>query len=168
MTDVFRFLDRWLNRLMIVVILVTTAMIVGLITFLILSRFVFGWSVVGLLELSTLSAIWLYMVGAVIATRSREHIVVDFLAQSLRTARMQAAHRFLVSLIVLVLGVFFLSLSKDMIDWAIRRPQLTPGLGIPLFVGQAAIVVAAVLGFIYTLRDVIQAAVELMHSKAEG
>lgn len=167
MRNFFEFLDRWLMRLMSVVIFASTAVIVCLISFLILLRFVFGWSVVGLLELSTLSALWLYMIGAVVASRNREHITVDFITQSLSSPRLRAAHDLAVAVIIFVLGLFFLSLAKDMIDWSLRRPQVTPGLGISLFAGQAALVAAAVLGIAYTLRDIIKSADALIYSKSE-
>ncbi len=167
MRNLFEFLDRWLMRLMSVVIFVSTAVIVCLITFLILSRYVFGWSVVGMLELSTLCALWLYMIGAVVASRNREHITVDFTAQSLSNPRLSAAHDLAISVILFVLGLFFLSLSWDMIEWAMRRPQVTPGLGIPLFAGQAALVTAAVLGMAYTVRDIIKATSALINAKSE-
>jgi TRAP-type C4-dicarboxylate transport system permease small subunit len=165
MRNYFEFLDRWLMRLMSVVIFISTAVIICLISFLILSRFVFGLSVVGLLELSTLSALWLYMIGAVVASRNREHITVDFITQSLSSPRLRAAHDLAIAAIILVLGLFFLSLARDMIDWSLRRPQVTPGLGISLFAGQAALVAAAVLGIAYTLRDVIKSAGALIDSK---
>lgn len=168
MVDLFCFLDRWLVRLMSVVIFVSTAIIVCLITFLILSRYVFGWSVVGLLELSTLSALWLYMVGAVVASRNREQITVDFMAQAMKSPRLAALHDLAISVILFLLGLFFLSLCWDMVEWAMRRPQVTPGLGIPLFAGQAALVTAAVLGMAYTLRDIIKAAIAVKYAKSEG
>ena len=167
MRNLFEFLDRWLMRLMSVVIFVSTAIIVCLISFLILSRYVFGWSVVGMLELSTLSALWLYMVGAVVASRNREHITVDFTAQSLQNPRLSAAHDLAVSVIIFVFGMFFVSLAWDMVEWASRRPQVTPGLGIPLFAGQAALVTAAVLGLAYTLRDIVKAARALKNPNGE-
>jgi|AntDeeMinimDraft_4_1070355.scaffolds.fasta_scaffold06041_2 TRAP-type C4-dicarboxylate transport system permease small subunit len=167
MRNLLEFLDRWLMRLMSVFLFVSTLAMVCVITFLILSRYVFGWSVVGLLELSTLCALWLYMIGAVVASRNREHITVDFMAQSMGSPRLSAAHDLAVSVIIFMFGLFFLSLSWDMIEWAMRRPQVTPGLGIPLFAGEAAIVTAAVLGMAYTLRDIFKAAIDLKNSKKE-
>ncbi len=49
-----------------------------------------------------------------------------------------------------------------------RRPQVTPGLGIQLFAGQAALVTAAVLGIAYTVRDIIKATSALMNPKNEA
>ena len=161
-------MDRCLTGLMAAGIIVSTIAIIGLISFLILSRFVFGWSVVGLLELSTLCAIWLYMIGAVLAARNKEHIVVDFTAQSITSPRLQALHELAVAVIVLVLGLFFIGLARDMLTWSFRRPQTTPGLGLPLVAGQGAIVFAAVAVTLYSLRDVVAAAVKLKNPNGEA
>lgn len=161
-------LDRGLTGLMYAAIIISTAAIIGLITFLILSRFVFGWSVVGLLELSTLCAIWLYMTGAVLASRNKEHIVVDFTAQAISAPRLRALHELAVAVIVLLLGIFVLSLARDMLGWSFRRPQTTPGLGIPLLAGQSAIVFAAAATTLYALRDVVAAILKLSHPNREA
>ncbi len=55
------------------------------------------------------------MTGAVLASRNREHIVVDFTAQAISSPRLQALRELLLAVIVLVLDVFFLSLARDML-----------------------------------------------------
>ena len=90
MAVLFRQIDALIMRAMGFVVIVTNLAVTALILFLVLARFVLGWSVVGVLELATLSAMWLYMCGAVIAARNREHLVVDFLSQSLVTPRAKA------------------------------------------------------------------------------
>ena len=156
-----RRLDAGLIGLLNTVVIVTSLAITGLILFLVLARFVLGWSVVGVLELATLSAMWLYMCGAVVAARNQEHLVVDFLALSLKNPRHKALHTFAVSVIMVVLSLFFLSLAKDMVAWSIKRPQTTAALSIPLIVPQSAVVVAAILCAVYAARDAIVAAVVL-------
>ena len=71
MYTLFRRLDAGIMWLMGLVVIVTNLAVTGLILFLVLARFVLGWSVVGVLELATLSAMWLYMCGAVVAARNR-------------------------------------------------------------------------------------------------
>ena len=77
MGQLFQTFDRGLMRLLSAIIIFTNLAVTGLVLFLVLARFVLGWSVVGVLELATLSAMWLYMCGAVVAARNREHLVVD-------------------------------------------------------------------------------------------
>jgi TRAP-type C4-dicarboxylate transport system permease small subunit len=158
MVDLLRKLDAGLIGFLNFIIIVTSLAITGLILFLVLARFVLGWSVVGVLELATLSAMWLYMCGAVVAARNHEHLVVDFLALSLKNPKHKALHSFAVSVIMVVLSLFFLSLANDMVAWSIKRPQTTAALSIPLIVPQSAIVLAAILCAVYAVRDAIVAA----------
>ena len=164
MADFLRKLDAGLIGILNIILIVTSLAITGLILFLVLARFVLGWSVVGVLELATLSAMWLYMCGAVVAARNHEHLVVDFLAQSLKDQRTKALHTFAVSMIMVLLSLFFLSLAKDMVAWSIKRPQTTTALSIPLIVPQSAVVLAAVLSVVYALRDAIVAAAAVFGS----
>lgn len=161
MIGILRKLDSGLIGLLNLVVMVTSLAITGLILFLVLARYVLGWSVVGVLELATLSAIWLYMCGAVVAARNHEHLVVDFLALSLKNPTHKALHTFAVSLIMVVLSLFFLSLANDMVAWSIKRPQTTAALSIPLIIPQSAVILAAVFCTVYAIRDAITAATVL-------
>ncbi len=158
MAALFRRLDGAIMWVMGLVVIATNLAVTVLILFLVLARFVLGWSVVGVLELATLSAMWLYMCGAVIAARNRQHLVVDFLSQSLPSPRAKALHDLAVSVIMVVLSLFFISLARDMVDWSIARPQTTAALSLPLMIPQSAIVLASGLFVIYALRDLVIAA----------
>ncbi len=158
MVEFLRRLDAGLIGLLNIVVMITSLAITGLILFLVLARYVLGWSVVGVLELATLSAIWLYMCGAVVAARNHEHLVVDFLSLSLRNPKHKAWHSFAVSLVMVVLSLFFLSLANDMALWSAKRPQTTAALSIPLIIPQSAVILAAILCTVYAARDAIVAA----------
>ena len=75
--------DATVGKVLNAIVLVSSLLIVGLMLFLVLGRYVFGWSVVGTLELVMLFGMWLYMMGALIASRKNEHLVVDFLEREL-------------------------------------------------------------------------------------
>lgn len=137
-----------------------------LILFLVLARFVLGWSAVGVLELATLSAVWLYMCGAVIASRNREHLVVDFLAQSITNPRVRSLHALAVSVVMVLVGLFFLKLAYDMVEWSQRRPQTTAALSLPLIIPQAAVVLASILCMGYMIRDLVLALVQVFRNFA--
>lgn len=158
MAALFHRLDGVIMWAMGLVVIVTNLAVTVLILFLVLARFVLGWSVVGVLELATLSAMWLYMCGAVIAARNRQHLVVDFLSQALPTPRAKALHDLAVSVIMVVLSLFFIDLARDMVNWSIARPQTTAALSLPLMIPQSAIVLASGLFIIYALRDLVIAA----------
>jgi TRAP-type transport system small permease protein len=157
MSNWFDRFDRSLMWVLQAIIIFTNLAVTGLVLFLVLARFVLGWSVVGVLELATLSAMWLYMCGAIVAARNKEHLVVDFLSLSLTTPRARALHDFAVSLIMVVLSIFFMKLASDMVGWSMKRPQTTAALSLPLMIPQSAIVLAAVLCAVYALRDLVLA-----------
>jgi TRAP-type C4-dicarboxylate transport system permease small subunit len=158
MTLWFQRCDKWLMWAMKVLIIVSNLAVTGLVLFLVLARFVLGWSVVGVLELATLSAMWLYMCGAVVAARNKEHLVVDFLSLSLTSPRARALHDLAISLIMVVLSLFFTKLATDMVGWSIKRPQTTAALSLPLMIPQSAIVMASLLCGVYAIRDLVMAA----------
>lgn len=132
------------------------AAVVSLMLFLVVARYVLGLSIIGLHELMLLFAIQLYMAGALIASRRRDHLTVDWLPQRL-TGRARAANRILVAAVTIVVTGFFILWAYRMLAWGIERPQTTPALGLPLWLPQAAIMVAAIGSFGYALRDLIDA-----------
>lgn len=156
MQTFFSRLDLWVGRLLDLVTFVASLLVVVLMLFLILARYVFGWSLVGTLELVMLAGMWLYMSGAVIASRRNEHLVVDFLELQIRDSRTLGLHKVLVSLIVTGISACFVYWAWSMLSWGLVRPQRTPELSLPLWVSQAAIMVASIGCFCYALRDVIQ------------
>jgi TRAP-type C4-dicarboxylate transport system permease small subunit len=157
-------LDLMLMSVLNYIIITTSLVVTGLILFLVLARFVLGWSVVGVLELATLAAMWLYMSGAIVAARNHEHLVVDFLSISLKNEKHKKLHNLAVSWIMFILSIFFLSLANDMVEWSIKRPQTTAALSIPLIIPQAAIVLAAIFCFVYAIRDLAISAASILLS----
>ncbi len=156
MAELLKQIDRGFLKLLNAIIIFSNLAVLVIILFLIISR-VFGWSVIGLLELATMSAMWLYMSGAILATRNREHLVVDFLSMRLTNPKVIAAHNLIVALIMLVLGIFFISLANDMLAFSIKRPQTTPALSLPLLLPQSAIIAGAIFTTAYAVRDLVQA-----------
>ncbi|WP_286237919.1 TRAP transporter small permease [Neptuniibacter halophilus] len=149
-------LDKKFGWLLDATALISSLMLVGLMLFLVVARYVFGWSIIGLLELIMVFGMWLYMVGGLIASRKREHLVVDFVQSNLQDQMIRRIHQSFLSLITLVITLFFVYLSYRMLKWGMRRPQHTPGLSIPLWVPQSAIMFASVGCALYALRDFIQ------------
>lgn len=147
--------DRVIARLCDVVVVVSSAMVVGLVFFLVVVRYILEMSIVGLDELALMSAIWLYMIGAIVASRRAEHLVVDFLPQRLKSPRLRWLHQKAVALLMIGASVFFISLAWDMMAFGIKRPQETPGLGLPELISLSAVALASIACFAYALRDLV-------------
>lgn len=146
------FIDNFLSS----IVIIASLSIVALMVFLILSRYVFGWSVVGVLEVIMIFGIWLYMIGSLIASKQDEHLVVDLAALSIKSARAKAIHQLIVYSITAVICAFFILWSYKMLAWGFKRPQVTPGLSIPLWIPQSAIMVSAIGSFIYAVRNILR------------
>lgn len=161
------FIDRLSGNLVESVVIICSLSILCLMLFLVISRYIFGWSVVGVLELVMIFGIWLYMFGALAASRKNDHLVVDLLPLSLKSETSKAIHGAIVAVITAIICIFFMYWSYKMIMWGMRRPQVTPGLSIPLWVPQSAILVASVGSFIYSARDVVKNIKALANSGAQ-
>ncbi|SBS30461.1 Tripartite ATP-independent periplasmic transporters, DctQ component [Marinomonas aquimarina] len=164
----FSNIDKRVGWLLEAAAFVSSLLVVGLMLFLVLARYVFGWSVVGLLELIMLFGMWLYMLGGLIASRRNEHLVVDFVELKITDERMKLMHKALISLITFAICVFFIVLSYRMLAWGMRRPQSSPGMGIPIWMPQASIMLAAIGCTCYALRDFICSVVNVRRLSKEG
>ena len=148
---------RWVARTLDLVAIAASVAVAGLMLFLVVARYVLGLSIVGLHELILASALLLYMTGALIASRRREHLTVDWLAGRLTAPRARALHGCLVAAVTVVVAGFFVVWSWDMIAWGLERPQATPAYRIPVWTLQLPILVAAVGCLLYALRDLLDA-----------
>ncbi|SCZ65596.1 TRAP transporter small permease [Epibacterium ulvae] len=150
-------IDDFLFVVFNVMIILTSVFMTGLVFFLVLSRYFFGSSMIGTLEMATICALWLYMLGCMVASRNNEHLTVDFLEQSIVRPKLKAYYEISKSIIVFGISLFVLYLASEMLAWALKRPQTTPALGIPLLWQQASMLIATVFFVTYGFRDVIRA-----------
>ncbi|TVS04793.1 MAG: TRAP transporter small permease subunit [Rhodobacteraceae bacterium] len=157
--EFFRKLDRMLMHLAGWVIILASIILIILVAFLVLDRLAIGTSWMGIHELALMAAMWLYMIGAIVALRNREHITVDYLASKIANPRWASVLALVNSLIVLFITIFFARLALDLLNWATTRPQRTPALGLSQLWAQSAIIVAAGFAVIYAVRDLFVAAI---------
>ncbi|MFV0664842.1 TRAP transporter small permease [Denitromonas sp.] len=151
----FSTLDHLVASVFNLIAIVSSALLTGLVFFMVIARYVLEWSIVGLDEVALISAMWLYMTGAMIASRRAEHLVVDFLPQQLTSERLLRLHQRVIALIMLATTIFFMYLAWRMFGFATKRPQSTPGLGLPEIIPLSAVMLASVGCFAYALRDLI-------------
>lgn len=155
--------DAILRMIVVFASAVVTLCLVGLV----ICRYVFGISLMAAHEASLFAAMWLYMCGAVLASRRNEHLVVDILASNL-TGRMKLAHQLVISVLTVVISSFFIFWVWKMLAWGLKRPQVIPGLDLPLWAAQAPIALAAIASLLYGLRDIIRTALALYQTSKES
>jgi len=157
----FRSSEKIIAAVLSAVAIITSAMVVGLMVFLVIARYLLGLSIVGLHELILLFTLQLYMVGALIAAQRRTQVTVDWLTQRFAGGGASEWHNAVVAAITLSATVFFIVWAFWMLSWGIQRPQTTPALGLPLWLSQASILFCALGCAGFALRDLVQSITRL-------
>jgi len=155
MLKFFSSIDRAVASVLNVLVIITSTIVTGVIFFMVIARYILEWSFIGADEVALVSAIWLYMIGAIVASRRAEHLVVDFLPQFITSPMLLRLHQRLIALIMVATTGFFIYLVWNLFGFAIKRPQETAGLGIPEIIPLSAIALASIGGFSYAVRDLI-------------
>ena len=154
-------IEKKIEAVLGAIAIITSVMVVGLMVFLVIARYLLGLSIVGLHELILLFTLQLYMVGALIAAQRRTQVTVDWLTQRFAGGSAGEWHDAFVAAITLSATVFFVVWAYWMLSWGIQRPQTTPTLGLPLWLSQASILFCAVGCAGFALRDLVQAIARL-------
>lgn len=131
-------------------VFVSFAMVIGIASRSLLSTPVFG-----LEELVLMAAMWLYVLGAALASRERSHLSADFIQAFSKNQSLNNITRFIADAISLVIAVLFVTWSYSLFAWGFEKGQVTPVFGIPRYLSQGSLFFASILLMIYTLRDLI-------------
>ena len=138
-------------------------LLTGLIVFValgqfvqVITRYVFQVPVMGLEETMLYPTVWLYILGAVNASRENTHIRANVLEIWLTTPRQ---HRILAIIgegISLIVGLWLLSWAWEFTRYAWRIWKESPTLYIPTFYSDVALVVGLTLMMVYTVWHMIR------------
>lgn len=153
--DLFASIDHMLATCMKVAvavmgIFVSFAMVIGIV-----SRSLLGVQVFGLEELVLTAAMWLYMLGAALASRERSHLSADFIEAFSSNETLHDATRLVATALSVVMAAFFVTWSYSLFAWGVEKGQVTPVFSIPQYISQCSLFVASVLLLLYALRDLI-------------
>lgn len=153
--DLFVFIDNTIAFVMKTVvtlmgIFVSFAIVIGIV-----ARSLLGMPIFGLEELVLMAAMWLYMLGAALASRERSHLSADFIQVFSKNEVFRNAMSCFSSTLSLVLAIFFVVWSYSLFSWGVERGQVTPVFRIPQYVAQGSLFVASILLFVYALRDLV-------------
>ncbi|WP_409524308.1 TRAP transporter small permease [Nitrincola sp. MINF-07-Sa-05] len=129
---------------------ISFALFVGIV-----SRSVLGIQVFGLEELVLMAAMWVYMLGAALASRERSHLSADFFQAFTDNECLHDSMRIVATVVSLVMAAFFVSWSYSLFSWGFEKGQTTPVFSIPQYISQGSLLVASILLLLYTLRDLI-------------
>ena len=119
------------------------------------TRYVMGEPLFGLEEITLICVMWLYMIGAAMACRSRSHLKAELIQLLVRHQGGLRAIQVLTTLISLVMAVFITLWSFDLVVWGLEKQQSTPVFQIPWVVSQSSLFVGGMFFTLYFVRDLI-------------
>lgn len=133
------------------------ALLTGLTLYLVFARDLLQTDAAGAQELGIFCALQVYMFGALVAASRRKQITIDWLEQRLVNPTAIRIHQAIIALVVFTVTVFFAYWAWKMLAWNMKRPQVTPALGLPLWLFQISIQAGAVGCIGYAIRDFYRA-----------
>ena len=116
----------------------------------VITRYVLQVPVMGLEETMLYPTLWLYILGAVNASRENTHIRANVLEIWLTTDRQHTVLAIIGEVISLIIGLWLLSWAWDFTRYAWRVWKESPTLYIPTFYADVALVLGLALMMIYT------------------
>ena len=138
-------------------------LLTGLIVFValgqfvqVITRYVFQVPVMGLEETMLYPTVWLYILGAVNASRENTHIRANVLEIWLTTPRQHRILAIIGEVISLIVGLWLLSWAWEFPRYAWRIWKESPTLYIPTFYSDVALVVGLTLMMVYTVWHMIR------------
>ncbi len=141
---------------------VSFAMVIG-----IASRAIFNAPFFGLEELVLMAAMWLYMIGAALASRERSHLSADFLQAFSKNKTLLNVTSLVATTLSVVMAVFFVAWSYSLFSWGFERGQVTPVFRIPQYMSQASLFLASVFLLLYAIRDFLNDISKLLKKVVE-
>ncbi|NND83246.1 MAG: TRAP transporter small permease subunit [Gammaproteobacteria bacterium] len=147
--------DTVLQKIIVPLVVFLSLLVAGGLVLGIVLRSGFNTPMLGLEEIILFSVMWLYMLGAALASRERSHLSADFAATFIRSARWRHRVHLLAGSISLVMVCAFVVWSYDLLAWGLTHQQSTPVFQIPLYLSQGSMFCASILFLFYVTRDML-------------
>ena len=122
----------------------------------VITRYVLQIPVMGLEETMLYPTLWLYILGAVNASRENSHIRANVLEIFLKTPRQHAVLTVIGEVLSLVVGIWLTTWAWDFTRYSWRVWKESPTLYIPTFWSDVALFIGMVLMMLYTASHLIR------------
>ncbi len=122
----------------------------------VITRYVLQVPVMGLEETMLYPTLWLYILGAVNASREDTHIRANVLEIAIKTERGHTILAIVGEVISLIVGLWLLSWAWDFTQYAWRVWKESPTLYIPTFYSDVALVIGLGLMMLYTATHLVR------------
>ncbi len=122
----------------------------------VITRYVLQVPVMGLEETMLYPTIWLYILGAVNASREDTHIRANVLEIAIKTERGHTILAIVGEVISLIVGLWLLTWAWDFTQYAWRVWKESPTLYIPTFYSDVALMIGLGLMMLYTAGHLLR------------
>lgn len=160
------FIDSIIKKILNVSCFVLSIAVTILMVTEIVARHLFEHAFRGLPEIYLLLVMWLYMLGASLASANRSHLRIGILDQFITSNRSRQIYDLMLAAITFIIMLFFIRWAWGLVAWGIKRPQTTPILYLPWLTSMLSIFVASILITLYGLRDLIMASTVLFKNNS--
>ncbi|MCG8533191.1 MAG: TRAP transporter small permease [Desulfovibrionales bacterium] len=137
----------------------TSILIVGMICYTIIVRYVFGSDFYGSEELISMLAFWLYFMGAAQGSREKSQISADLLSCYIKNARLRGGVLLVKDCITCGICLLFTFWALQFVSWALVMNPKSPVFRLPMLIPQAAVglgfVLMSLYHVVYFIQDVI-------------
>ena len=128
--------------------------VLGLISLLVVLRYVFNAGIVGANEVATVLFVYATALGAAVEVGRREHIAITYFVERFRPSRRRVAVVFSFALI----AALNLTIAWQSVEWiAVTGDYLMPATQMPRRVAQAAVPLGCLLTTVYCLFGALEA-----------
>ena len=162
MNNTFKQIDALVDKILRVGIIIITITVVSAMTLQVLGRYFIPLPFYGLDEFTGHTAVWFYMLGAAYSASRSDHIKADMLEVFKVPVKAQHVIAILASAVSIVISGFMIAWSYKYVLWSLSKNEVTPSLHIPTVYFQVAILVGAVLLFVYFIKELIN---RIMHKQ---
>jgi TRAP-type C4-dicarboxylate transport system permease small subunit len=134
----------------------------------VITRYVLQVPVMGLEETMLYPTLWLYILGAVNASRENTHIRANVLEIFLTTEKAHKILAIIGEILSLIVGLWLITWVWDFTRWSWRVWRESPTLYFPLFWGDVAFITGMVLMMIFTAYHLLRHLRDLFSGAANG
>ena len=148
-------IDNGLSQVIKPIVIILSLFVASALVFGIVSRSALNNPLLGLEELILFAIMWLYMLGASLASREGSHLSADFINNYVKSDKLKQFIRNLAMLISLIAVLAFVVWSYSLLTWGFTMQQSTPVFQLPMFITQSSMFVASILFLFYMIRDIL-------------
>lgn len=119
------------------------------------ARYVIGRGFFAIEDFVGYTAVWLYFVGAAVATHERTQVKAEIVSMFLKNPRTLSIVRAVVAAISVVVAAIMTQWTYDFVVWSVRMNERTPVHQVPFVYFEASLLVGAFLMAVYFTFELV-------------